>query len=256
MRSSALPALSALVRGAARRTLDILLPPRCLDCGTLVDRQGGLCATCWAGIQFAAPPWCDCCGLPFDLPAAPGAVCAACTQNPPPYDRARAVFAYDDATRDLILRFKHADHTLVGRPFARWMVRAGADLWPTADLLVPVPLHRRRLIARRYNQAAILALGIACETGIPALPDLLCRVRATPSQGGLSVADRRANVRDAFAVRPKHSAALAGRTVVLVDDVLTTGATVEALSDVLLDAGASGVSVVTLARVARERPLG
>ncbi|MCB9959053.1 MAG: ComF family protein [Rhodospirillaceae bacterium] len=247
--------LRTALTAAPRRLLDALLPPRCLDCGGLVDRQGSLCAECWSAIGFLAPPWCARCGLPFELPEPPGTVCEACRRQPPHFGRARAVLAYDDASRDLILRFKNADRTLAGPPFGRWMARAGADLWPTADLLVAVPLHRRRLIARRYNQSALLAAALSRETGIPALPDLLRRVRATPSQGGLSPGERRANVRGAFGVRRRYLARIAGLRLVLVDDVFTTGATVDALTQTLTKAGAAGVDVVTLARVARQRPL-
>ena len=238
-----------------RGTLDLLLPPRCLGCGGLIERQGGLCPGCWTALRFAAAPWCRRCGLPFEVPGA-DQDCEACIRKPPRFDRARSVLAYDDASRDLILRFKHADRTLAAGPFARWMVRAGAGLWAGADLLTPVPLHRWRLVRRRYNQAALLAHAISRETGIPAMPDLLRRTRPTRNQGGLSAPARAENVHDAFAVRPRHLARLNGLRVVLVDDVFTTGATVETAAAVLLDAGAAAVDVVTLARVARPRPLG
>ncbi len=158
---------------------------------------------------------------------------------------------YDDHSRDLILGFKYADRTFAAPAFARWMVRAAAGLINDADLVVPVPLHRFRLWRRRYNQAALLALGITKLAGKQAVPDLLVRKRATPSQGRLSAAQRRANVRGAFAVRAERRAELAGKRVLLVDDVMTTGATVSSSARALLRAGAAAVDVVTLARVVR-----
>jgi ComF family protein len=169
----------------------------------------------------------------------------------PAFDRARAVFAYDDASRGPVLSFKHADRTEAAPAFARLMTTAAADLLSDADLLVPVPLHRRRLIARRYNQSALLTNALARHSGVPAMPDLLVRTRHTPSQGGLSATGRRRNVRGAFAVRRDLADRVRDARVLLIDDVLTTGATVEACAGVLKRAGAGTVDVVTLARVVR-----
>jgi len=247
--------LSALMLDGVRRmgrvTLDALLPPQCLGCRAGVDAPGQLCATCWAGIGFIAAPFCACCGLPFDLDPGPGALCAACIAEPPDYDRARAVFRYDEASKGLVLRFKHGDRTDAAPAFARWLHRAAGELMDQADLVAPVPLHRWRLLKRRYNQAALLANELAALSGRPVVPDLLVRRRQTPSQGHLSRAERLKNVRGAFAVRPRHAAALAGKRVLLVDDVLTTGATVSAVARALRRAGAARVDVVTLARVVR-----
>jgi ComF family protein len=167
------------------------------------------------------------------------------------FDRARAAFAYDDASRRLILPFKHADRTQATPWFGRWLARAAGELAADADIVAPVPLHRWRLFRRRYNQAALIALALAREAARPAIPDLLLRRRATRSQGRLSRAGRARNVAGAFAVNERHSARVTGRRVLLVDDVMTTGATVEACADVLKRAGAAAVDVATLARVVR-----
>ena len=232
--------------------LDSLLPPRCLSCGELVERQGALCPDCWQEIDFIAPPWCDCCGLPFDYDPGEGALCAACSREPPPYRRARAVMAYGDASRRLIIGFKHADRTEGNAAYAAWLARAGGELVEQAELIVPVPLHWTRLVARRYNQSAMLANGLAQSVGRPAASGLLQRTRRTPSQAGLSGAGRQRNVAGAFAVPPRHRDRLRGRRVLLIDDVLTTGSTVKGCATALLRAGAGSVDVLVLARVVRE----
>jgi ComF family protein len=229
--------------------LDALLPPQCLCCGAMVDRQGNLCAPCWSGIRFLEPPCCRACGFPFPYDEGREALCAACSRRHPDYDRARAVLAYDDHSRTLMLRLKHGDR-LDGVPaFGQWLARAGAEFWSGADLILPVPLHRWRLIRRRYNQAALLGHALSRNTGLPCLPQLLLRGRATASQGGLSRAGRYRNVRGAFAVRGADRARLKGARVVLIDDVFNTGATVSACARTLKRHGAGRVDVLTLARV-------
>lgn len=236
-------------RAAVRTVIDAVLPPRCLRCEIYVERQGGLCATCWEGVSFLAPPFCACCGFPFAFDPGDGALCAVCTASAPPFERARAVFVYDDGSRDLVLSFKHADRTASAPTFASWMARAGAELLGEADLVIPVPLHWRRLLARRYNQAALLSRLLARQAPGRHAPDTLVRRRATPSQGHMSPSARRRNVRGAFAVRGRER--VAGRRIVLVDDVYTTGATAAECARVLRRAGASAVDVLTLARVVR-----
>jgi ComF family protein len=231
--------------------LDALLPPQCLACRSLVDRPGQLCAACWSDTDFIDGACCAACGLPFDFELGEGALCGACVRRRPRYDRARAVFRYDERSRGLVLGFKHADR-LEGAPsFGAWLARAGTELVRDADVIAPVPLHRWRLLRRRYNQSAILAHALGRHAGKPVLADLLARTRATPSQGGLNFRQRRRNVRNAFAVRSGRGALIEGRRVLLVDDVLTTGSTVEACAKALKAAGASGVDVVVLARVVR-----
>jgi len=243
--------LASGARRVGRQLLDTVLPPRCLKCATIVDAVGALCTRCWPQIAFIAPPHCARCGLPFEFDLGAGALCGACLAEQPPFERARAAFRYDDDSKDLILRFKHADRTDAAPAFARWMARGAPELITDADLIAPVPLHRLRLFMRRYNQAALLATAIGRLAGRPAVNDLLILRRRTPSQGGLGAAARRRNVAGAFAVHPGRRAALEDRRVLLVDDVLTTGATVSACSSVLLRAGARAVDVLVLARVVR-----
>ena len=240
-----------LCRKLPQLALNAVLPPRCLSCGALVERSGALCGTCWAEIAFLAPPLCACCGLPFEYDLGPGALCGACTREAPGFARARAVMRYNEASKRLILGFKHGDRSEGAPAFGAWLARAGAELIAEAEVIVPVPLHRWRLLARRYNQAALLAHALGRESGLPVISDLLVRRRFTPSQGRLSRAARRRNVAGAFAVKPARAARLAGRRVLLVDDVLTTGATVAACTRVLRRGGAAAVEVLVLARVLR-----
>ena len=192
------------------------------------------------------------CGLPFEIDPGADTLCAACFAKPRDFDCARAIFAYDDASKPLILAFKHGDRLEHAPAFARWLERAGRDLLADAELIVPVPLHRWRLWKRRYNQAAVLAARLARLTGLPHAPLLLERRRATPSQGVAGSAKaRRRNVLGAFRVRPEEQPRLRNRNVLVVDDVFTTGATVEACARALKRAGAARVHVVSLARVVR-----
>ncbi|MCP4329171.1 MAG: ComF family protein [Alphaproteobacteria bacterium] len=231
------------------RVLDVLFPPRCLKCGLSVDRAGALCAGCWSEIRFIAPPLCAACGLPFDHDPGPDALCGVCSATVPPFDRARAVFIYGEESRDIILGFKHADRTQAAPAFAEWMARSGAALIADADIIAPVPLHRRRLFSRRFNQAALLARYLAPRAPGLVVPDLLIRHRATPSQVRMNASARRRNVKGAFAMRPGNQ--IDGKRVLLVDDVYTTGATVAECARVLVRAAAKAVDVLTLARVVR-----
>lgn len=251
-------ALAAGLKTAGRRLLDVILPPHCLACGGMVDEPGSLCPPCWDAVTFLGAPACACCGTPFEYDAGDGALCAACIRRPPVYERARAVLAYDDASRSMVLGFKHGDRTEAAPAFGRWLARAGADLLAEADIIAPVPLHWTRFWRRRYNQSALLAQALAraarpIRGHLPVIPDLLVRRRRTPPQGGLGAAGRARNVRGAFRLKPKFQGRLRGARVLLVDDVFTTGATVEACAGVLLRAGAGAVDVLTLARVPRPR---
>ena len=235
--------------GAGAAALDVLLPPRCLACGALVEANGLLCSACWSGLSFISAPLCEACGLPFAFAVAERTRCAACLADPPPFERARAALIYDDASRRLILGFKHADRTEAAPAFGRWLLRAGAALLADADLIVPVPLHRWRLFQRRYNQAALLAHAVGRLAGRPVSPDLLVRRRRTPSQGGLGRQGRRRNVAGAFALAPGRVERVRGCRVLLIDDVHTTGATLVECARALRRAGAGAVDALTLARV-------
>lgn len=237
-----------------RRLVNSVLPPRCINCRALVHRETALCAECWPLFDFLAPPICRCCGFPFEFDPGPAeSLCAACATRRPWFERARAVLVYGELSRRLVLDFKHGDRTWPAPAFGRWLARTGAELVADADLAVPVPLHRSRLYARRYNQAAMMALALGRESGLAVQTDLLVRRRATPSQGRMSPAARRRNVRAAFVVRPGRAPQIAARRVLLIDDVLTTGATAEECARTLLNAGAIAVDVLTLARVVRAR---
>jgi ComF family protein len=243
--------LSASAKRVGQRALDAVLPPRCLKCAVVVDAVGALCPSCWATVAFIGAPLCACCGLPFEFDLGAEALCGACAGERPVFARARAALRYDEGSKDLILRFKHADRTDAAPAFARWMAGAGSALLAEADLIAPVPLHWLRLFSRRYNQAALLAAALAKLAGKPAINDLLVRRRPTPSQGGLGAAARRRNVAGAFALHPRRRPLLADKRVLVVDDVFTTGATVSACAAALLRAGAAAVDVLTLARVVR-----
>jgi ComF family protein len=235
------------------RLADIALPPLCLSCGRSIEAHGALCAACWREVEFIERPFCPVTGIPFPFdPNAAGGdeiVSAAALASPPPYAKARAVMRYGDAAARIVLRFKYADRMEAAPAFARWMARAGADLLADADFVVPVPLHRRRLFSRRFNQSAELARHISALSGVRFLPGLLERVRATRPQVGLSGDARRRNVAGAFRLGAKARSLAENRVVVIIDDVVTTGATVDACARALKAAGAREVRVLALARV-------
>ena len=232
--------------------LNLLLPATCAACDSNVGAPGQLCATCFGALNFVTAPFCIACGLPFGVQGE--TTCLTCRTTPPPWREARAALMYDSAARNLILPFKHADRTDIAATLALHMQRAGAALLARADLLVPVPLHRWRLLARRYNQAALLAAALSRRTGRPALQDALRRIRVTQQLGRLPAAERAALLMGAIAVRPSRAAAVAGKRILLIDDVLTSGATARACTQALLDAGATSIDVLVASRVADPRP--
>ena len=235
----------------AGRALDAVLPPQRPVCNAIVDSAGVLCGTCWQKVDFLETPACSACGRPFEFDLGDGALCAVCVRQRPPFERARAVMAYGDISRRMILAFKHGDRTDAAPGLGKWLVRAGRDLIADADIIAPVPLHWTRLFRRRYNQAALLAHGVGREAGIEVVADLIQRRRRTPPQGRMGPAQRRRNLKGAFRVHPARAAGLKGQRVLLIDDVLTTGATASACSRVLMRGGAGAVDVLTIARVVR-----
>lgn len=237
---------------AGRWLLDVVLPPLCLKCRMPVSEPQSICALCWAQLRFLGAPCCVQCGLPFPHDLGAEVKCGVCIGKPQVFSWMRSAVAYDDASRDLILGFKHADKLENAPLFARWMYAATRDRLSDADMLVPVPLHWRRLAQRRYNQAGLLAQGMGKLASLPVEVSLLRRVRATASQGEMvSARARLKNVAGVFSITEAQKPILSGKNVVLVDDVLTTGATTNACSKVLLRGGAASVSIVTLARVVR-----
>jgi len=240
--------LSALT-GFGRKVSDILLPPLCTACSRAVDTHENLCAECWADVDFICRPYCDVLGVP--LPYDPGGltVSAAALTQKPRYDRARIVARYTGVMRKLVHAMKYSDQLDGHRLFGRWMNKAATDLINDVDILIPVPLSRRRLWLRRFNQAAFLADALSVETGVTANPMILSRNRATRSQVGLTLSQRRKNVSGAFGVKRRAKKSVQGANILLVDDVITTGATVDACAHTLKTAGAARVDVIALARV-------
>lgn len=237
--------------GAVRRIVDLALPPRCAACDSPVQAQGQLCAACFGQTHFIGPPYCVRCGVPFASADQGGAeaLCPPCQHQPPAFRTARAALRYDEQARRLILPLKHADRVELAAVLAPMMIRAGGVLLAQADVLVPVPLHRRRLYQRKFNQAAILALAIARLSNRPALPDALIRTKRTTPLEDKTPEERAAEVSGSIAVRPSRGSRIAGRVVLLIDDVMTSGATANACADALLAAGATAVNVLVAARV-------
>lgn len=230
------------------RVVSLALPPRCPACGAVAEADHRFCTGCWTGLTFIGPPWCAGCAIPFDYDRGADARCASCLAEPPLHAGARAAVAYGEAAKTVVLRLKYARRTAFAETAARAMARHVPD---DAQLIVPVPLHRWRLWSRGYNQAALIARGLA-SPAVPAAVDLLRRSRATPVLRGLGRRGRARAVAGAFTLADGARARLAGRHVVLVDDVFTTGATANACTRVLLRGGATKVTVLCWARVIGE----
>jgi len=242
------------LRGLARQAADFVLPPLCALCRTPVTGHHAVCGRCWGQLHFLTPPWCESCGVPFAVTELEAKLCAVCLTTPPVYGRSRAALAYDEGARALISRFKYGDQLHLLPLLAPWLAKAGAEVLNEADVLVPVPLHWKRLLWRRYNQAALLAQAVASCAKLPVDLHALGRVRATTPQVGQPRATRLGNVRHAFAVMKPEQ--VAGKVVVLVDDVLTTGATLSACAEVLHKSGVKEVRTLTFARVAHPAHIG
>ncbi len=243
------PHLNTTLGAAGRWLADFVIPPVCLACRVPLGSRDALCAPCWRQVNFIRHPLCDRLGLPLPYDTGGRMLSAAGAASPPVYGRARAVAHFDGVVRRLVHEFKYADRQDARRLFGRWLVDCAAELIDDADIIVPVPLSRRRLLARRYNQAALLANELSHLTGLPVNPLVLERLRHTSPQVGLTHNQRRRNVAGAFAMADVHGAAVRGRNVLLVDDVITTGATVEASARALQQAGAARVDVVAIALV-------
>ncbi len=245
---SRLARLTQGLRATLRLGLDTALPRLCPACRDLVTDQG-VCPACWSKLAFIAAPYCPRLGIPFAYDPGPGILSMQAIADPPAYQRARAAVRYDDVAAKLVHAFKYGDRLDLAPLLGRWMVRAGKELFEGADALVPVPLHWRRLWARRFNQSAALAQAISRATAIPVTHTALRRVKATVQQVGLSRAERATNVQGAFRVDPAGKAEVAGRRLIVIDDVLTSGATSDACARALLRAGAAQVDVLVFARV-------
>jgi ComF family protein len=243
------PAPSSLLRRSFAALSDVIMPPVCLACREPLAGHDTLCPSCWAGIDFIRPPLCDRLGMPMPFDAGGVMISAAAVAAPPPYGRARAVAAYSGQMRELVHGLKFHDRHDVRRLLGRWLVEAGRDLISEAEVVIPVPLSRWRLLQRRFNQAAILAAEVARLTDLRFEPLALRRTRATPSQVGLTRRQRQENVSGAFTVSQRDRTKIVGRNILIIDDVITTGATVGVCAEVLKRAGARNVDVLALALV-------
>ena len=243
------PAVLSGLGGVAKSLLDHVLPPQCALCRNRVADTHTLCADCWSRMTFIDDPCCDVSGVPLPYDSGAGTISPAALTRPPPWDRARAATVFDEQSRQLVHALKYRDRHEAALLMARLMARAGRELLREADWLIPVPLYRWRLWSRRFNQSALLAQHVARATIMPYRPDVLLRRRATRAQVGLDHAARRRNVRNAFAVDLEAAPDIAGRRIVLIDDVITTGATAGACTKALKKAGASGVDVLVFALV-------
>ena len=240
--------LGSAVRAALGFLVDVALPQLCATCREPVEGTG-LCPVCWSKLSFIAPPYCARLGIPFPFDGGPGLLSLEAIADPPAYHRARAAVRYDDIARKLVHALKYGDRLDLAPLMGRWMANAGRELIADADALVPVPLHWRRQWARRFNQSALLAEVVAGASGRAVAHGALKRVKATPQQVGLGKSERAQNVQGAFRVPAEGRAEVTGRKLVLVDDVLTSGATLDACARALLRAGAASVDVLAFARV-------
>jgi len=249
---AALPRLARVGAGARavlRAALDLALPRLCAVCREPVEGEG-LCPACWAKLSFITRPYCERLGIPFVYDPGPGILSMEAIADPPAYQRARAAVRFDEIARALVHALKYGDRLDLAPMMGRWLAQAGSELLAEADALVPVPLHWRRHWARRFNQSALLAAAVAKASGVPIAARALKRVKFTPQQVGLSRAQRAVNIQGAFRVPADGKAEVVGRRLVLIDDVLTSGATVEGCAKALLRAGARNVDVLVFARVA------
>ncbi len=248
-----MPNIVTKVKILALRTIDIILPPKCVLTGQRVDKIGTISHGYWQNISFIDEPYCDICSVPFDfhldLTGDP-TICGNCLSTPPTFDKLRTAIIYDENSKSMVLAFKYADKLVLKNIFSNWIIRAGNDLLNDSDIIAPVPLHRKRLWQRRYNQSAILAKEVAKNfTNLKYCPQLLKRIKTTPPQRGLSKQERINNVKNTIKVKEKYLNDISGKNICIVDDVYTSGATINECAKILKKAGAKNIYALTLARV-------
>ncbi len=247
--SFALDFLKSGLKVGASQIAKLLFPSACVGCGCLVSQTGTVCAQCWNELRFIEKPYCPVMGLPFEYDLGTRFLCAEAIADPPPFRRLRSAVAHSGAAQRMSVLLKYYDRTDLAPWMARWMHRAGIELIKEADIVIPIPLHARRFWLRRFNQSAELARNIAKLSGVDFYPEVIVRSRSTLQQTGLGTKERRRNVDGAFKVPEKHRIHIQGRSILLVDDVYTTGATVKSAARTLMRHGAKQVDVLTFSRV-------
>ena len=234
-----------------QRVISVVFPAQCVLCADQVEQDGGLCGVCWRETPFLTGLSCDACGAPLPGRETGQALCDDCIITPRPWQKGRAVFQYEGNGRRIVLALKHGDRTDLAKPAAQWLANAGRDILTDGTLLVPVPIHWSRLLRRKYNQAAEISRALSKLTGLECCQDALLRTKRTASQNGMTIAQRQMNMTNAINVNPKRYQQLDGRRICLIDDVMTSGATLSACTSAAYDAGADQVFVMLLARVAK-----
>ena len=229
----------------AKIILNNLIPSRCLGCNNILYEDQQICPSCWKQIDFISEPFCQICHMPFAFDSVMEQICQYCADEQPPFTKAYAPFVYGGLGAGLILRLKHTDHMHISKILAQWMANCDKEMLKQCDVLIPVPIHWTRLLSRRFNQAAVLSHAITKLTGIPTESRALKRIKSTPPQGHMNKADRKNNVKGAFKIMKD----ITGKTVLLIDDVFTTGATINECAKVLIKGGAKEVYVLTAAKV-------
>lgn len=244
--------LTRVMRGLGNGFLQFLFPPICLACGTALEDNNSLCAACWVGFNPITAPYCPVLGIPFETQSLGESVSVLAIANPPDFDMSRSAVRYNDIAKVLTSKIKYGDRLELAPFIARFMHKAGADLFTENTVLIPVPLHYSRFLQRRYNQSAVLAREVGRLANLPLEYNLVYRSKKTAQQVGLSASQRRRNIEGAFTVRNNFLEKLAGRSIIIIDDVYTTGVTCNTLARTLKRAGATNISVLTFARVLGE----